>query len=166
MHRIRNAALALLLALVALPAFAAPPSADQIDRLLEVTDARKMIDDMLPVLMQQSTQMATSALPADATDADRRKLQDIMQAQQRGLADAMRWDRLRPMYVRIYGEEFSAEEVQAMIGFYESPEGRSAMAKMPQVLQRTMVEMQPMILEMVANMEREVKAAMASPGAE
>ena len=65
------APLALALTLAAAPAFAAPPTAAQVERLLQVMDAQKMADQMIPAMMQQSRAMLAQSLPADTTPADR-----------------------------------------------------------------------------------------------
>lgn len=138
------------------PAFAAPPSQAQVDELMEAMDARKMIDQMLPALMQQSQQMALQAMPAEGSAEDRAKLERMMEGQHRAMAQAMNWDRLQPMFSRVYAQVFTTAEVQAMIDFYRSPEGSSAMAKMPQAMQLSMVEMQPIMMELMQSFEREL----------
>ena len=78
------------------------------------------------------------------------------------------WKKLKPAYVRVYADTLSAVEVDAMTRFYESPEGRSVRLKMPQILQRTMLEMQPLIVslmqEQAARMRAEIEADAPAKG--
>lgn len=159
LHRRLLLAPGLALLLACTPALATPPGEALVQELLEVTDARKMMEQMLPAVMQQSQQMAMQALPADASDEDRAKLEQMMQAHHRALVRAFSWERLQPVYQRVYGEVFTAREVQAMIDFYRSPEGASAMAKMPQAVQLSMVQMQPIMLELMQAFEQELGTA-------
>ena len=41
------------------------------------------------------------------------------------MREEMTWDRLHPLYVRIYQESFTQEEIDGLIVFYESPASRS-----------------------------------------
>ena len=46
------------------------------------------------------------------------------------------------MYVRIYTESFTEDEVSGMISFYRTPIGQAAIHKMPLLMQKTMMEVQ------------------------
>mgnify|MGYP002138892882 CR=1 FL=1 len=48
----------------------------------------------------------------------------------------------------------SAEEIEAMTAFYGSDTGRSIMRKMPQAIQLSMEEMQPIMRTMIADMRK------------
>lgn len=67
-------------------------------------------------------------------------------------------------HVRVYADTLNAEEVLAMTRFYESPEGRSVMQKMPKVIQRTMQEMQPLAQAAMQKMMAELEAELARDG--
>ena len=43
----------------------------------------------------------------------------------------MTWDKLRPLYVRIYQESFTQEEIDGLIVFYESPAGIAFVERWP-----------------------------------
>lgn len=144
---------------------AAPPSAAQVERLLEVMDAQKVIDQMIPAMMQQSNTLVSQQLTRNgASDAEQQRLQRIMASQESTLREMLAWDKIKPVYVRVYTGTLTAEEVQAMTQFYESPEGRSVMQKMPQILQRSMQEMQPLAEAAMEKMVREIEAEMGEKG--
>ena len=138
---------------------AAPPTPAQIDRLLQTMDAQKVIDQMVPAMMQATrTQMEQLLDRNQASQADRDRMQRILAAQEASVRDMLSWDKLKPLYVRVYSDTMTADEVLAMTRFYESPEGRSVMKKMPQILQRTMQEMQPLAESAVQEMMDEIEA--------
>ena len=138
---------------------AAPPTPAQIDRLLQVMDAQKVIDQMVPAMMQATrTQMEQLLDRNQASQADRDRMQRILTAQEASVRDMLSWEKLKPLYVRVYSDTMTADEVLAMTRFYESPEGRSVMKKMPQILQRTMQEMQPLAESAVQEMMDEIEA--------
>ena len=143
---------------------AAPPSSAQIERLLQVMEAQKIVDQMIPAMMQQSRMMVEQNLAkSDTSEADKARANQVMASQEASLRAMLSWTNLKPVYLRVYSDTLSAEEVLAMTRFYESPEGRSVMQKMPQILQRTMVELQPLAQSAMEKMMAELQTEMAPP---
>ena len=153
------------LAVLGSNAQAAPPSTAQIERLLQVMDAEKVIDQMIPAMMQQSNALVDQRLASSgASKADKNRAQRMMAAQEASLRDMLSWNNLKPIYLRVYTDTMTADEVLAMTRFYESPEGRSVMQKMPQLLQRTMQEMQPLAQSAMEKMMADMEAEMTKGG--
>ena len=143
---------------------AAPPSSAQIERLLQVMEAQKIVDQMIPAMMQQSRMMVDQNLAkSDTSEADKARANQVMASQEASLRAMLSWTNLKPVYLRVYSDTLSAEEVLAMTRFYESPEGRSVMQKMPQILQRTMVELQPLAQSAMEKMMADLETEMAPP---
>lgn len=143
---------------------AAPPSSAQIERLLQVMEAQKIVDQMIPAMMQQSRMMVEQNLAkSDTSEADKARANQVMASQEASLRAMLSWTNLKPVYLRVYSDTLSAEEVLAMTRFYESPEGRSVMQKMPQILQRTMVELQPLTQSAMEKMMADLQTEMAPP---
>lgn len=163
MTAIRHRATALLLAVAC--AFAAPatlaaePSDAQVDRLIETMDMRRMIDDMFTQIDAMSLQMGEQFLDENATAEQREEMRQVIAKQQAATRKAMSWDALGPIYRKVYRKLFTAEEVDAMIAFYGSEAGRGILRKMPQAMELTMQEMQPMLHALVEDMKREIEAA-------
>ena len=55
------------------------------------------------------------------------------------------WEKLEPMYLRIYKESFTEEEVAGMLSFYKTPAGQAVIYKMPALMQKSMLEVQKMM---------------------
>ena len=143
---------------------ASPPSSAQIERLLQVMEAQKIVDQMIPAMMQQSRMMVDQNLAkSDTSEADKARANQVMASQEASLRAMLSWTNLKPVYLRVYSDTLSAEEVLAMTRFYESPEGRSVMQKMPQILQRTMVELQPLAQSAMEKMMADLQTEMAPP---
>ncbi|PJK11700.1 hypothetical protein CO614_07020 [Lysobacteraceae bacterium NML120232] len=143
------------------PAYAAPPSEQDLEKLMRVMDAEKIVDQMVPVIMSQTNQMLEQSLQSSGADEKARvDAQRVLASQEQALRKMLAWSKLKPIYVRVYADTLSDKEVQALTAFYESPEGRSLMQKLPQIMQSTLVEMQPMMIEaiqsMMQNIEKEI----------
>jgi hypothetical protein len=72
-----------------------------------------------------------------------------MHAKMIAMVDEMlNWDTLLPMYMRIYQESFTQDELDGMTAFYKTPAGQAVVRKMPLVMQRVLGEMQVMLKPM------------------
>ena len=148
----------------AAPATANPPSEASIKQLLEVTQARKLIDSIMSQmdnLMQQAVVQAAQGreIPDNVQkEIDRQRAE--MVAMMKELLD---WKKLEPMYVRIYQKTFTQQELDGMLAFYKTPAGAAVIAKMPAIMQNTMDEMQGMmgpVMEKVQRLQQDVVARM------
>jgi len=150
------------------PAPSNPPSEASVKQLLEVAQARKLIDSVMAQmdnLMLQSIAQATQGQkipPKVQKDIDQQRGEMI--AMMKELLD---WTKLEPLYVRVYQKTFSQQEVDGMIAFYKTPSGQAVIAKMPAVMQNTIEEMQQMmapVMQKMQKMQQDVVAEMKAEG--
>ena len=139
-------------------------SDESIRQLLEVAQARKLVDSVMKqmdTLMLQTIQEATRGQPIPPKV---QKQVDKNQAEVVALLkDVLDWKKLEPMYVRVYQKTFSQQEVDGMIAFYKTPSGQAVIGKMPTVMQNTMEEMQSMmgpVMQKMQKMQQDVIAEM------
>lgn len=134
---------------------AAPASEAAIKQLLELAQARKLVDSVMKqmdLLMLQTIQQATQGQqipPKIQKDIDKRQAEVVAM-----LKNLLDWAKLEPMYIRIYQKTFSQQEVDGMIGFYKTPAGQAVVSKMPRAMQNTMDEMQQMMAPVMQSMQR------------
>lgn len=64
------------------------------------------------------------------------------------------WEKLEPLYLRLYKESFTEQEVTGMLSFYKTPAGQAVINKMPLLMQRTMVEVQKMLSGAAPQMQK------------
>lgn len=155
-------ALATLLLLSAPFAQAAQPSDAQIDKLLQVMNYEEMKAGILKQMGIGMRDMAASMLPKDVSDQDRARFDRVMNQQVAFAGKLLAWENIGPIYRKVYGEVFTAEEVQAMIDFYASEQGRSLLKKMPLAMGRTMQEMQPMLQSMMVDLQKTLEKELKS----
>ena len=129
-------ALSLIVCLAAGPVLAAdaPASEASIQRLIEVTNARKTLDT---VMAQMDDMMQSSMQQAMAGQQLTPEQEQIMSETQTKMAnllkDDMRWESLSPLFIEVYRKTFTEKEVAGMLAFYRSKAGQAVVAKMPQV---------------------------------
>jgi hypothetical protein len=157
-HFTRIFALAVLLAAAPLAA-AQQPSEAQVDRLLEVMRAKETLDATLPQVQAMQQQMvAQMTADQDLDEEDRARINRMLESTNSSLATVLTWERMGPMYRDIYAQTFTAEDVEAIIGFYESPAGQKTLDKMPQLMQNTMNAVQQLVMPLLQQLEQDIAA--------
>lgn len=149
---------ALLLSFACLGAAAAPPSPESLDRLLKAMDAEQTVKNVQQYgeAMMKGT-IDRVAQVRQLTPEQRKKLDDAAQRQSAAMREEMSWAMMKPMYVQVYSETFTQEEIDGLIAFYESPSGRAFIAKMPMVLQKSMSFLQNRIDGLMQRMQGAIK---------
>lgn len=161
MNPIRLFALVLLL-LAAPLAAAQPPSQAQLDRLLDAMRARQTLEAMIPQVQASQRQMVQQMTAGqDLDEQDRARLDRILKITSIRMAEALAWEKMEPLYRNIYGQTFTGEDVEAMIGFYESPAGQKTIDKMPQLMQNTMQAVQQLVVPVLEQLEQDIAAELA-----
>ncbi|KTF41664.1 DUF2059 domain-containing protein [Xanthomonas translucens] len=156
--------LAALLALAASPALAEPPSDGDVNRLLSASRAQNMLDSMLPqieAMQRQQFAQLTAQRPLDA--AQQQKVQQIQERTQATVRKALSWQEMRPLYVSLYKQSFSRQDVLAMAEFYESPAGQSMLDKTPQLMQNLMGAIQQKITPLFADLQKDLEQTVNTP---
>jgi hypothetical protein len=113
---------------------------------MRVVDSHKMFDSMMgqyDTVMKNSMQQALEGEPI--TPEQQKQLGDMQAEITLAFKQEMNWEKLEPLFVKIYRDSFSQEEVDGMLAFYKSPAGQAVIHKMPLVLQNTMTEMQKLM---------------------
>jgi hypothetical protein len=154
-------------------ALAAPstaPTEASIRELLDVTKARGLIDgmmvqmdQMMKAAMAQASQGHESSHEVEAVvDRMREKMMGVMK-------EELDWSVLEPLYISIYQESFSKDEVEGMLAFYRTPVGQSMIQKLPLVIQKSMSSMQermgPMMKKLQVIQEEAMREVQAGGGA-
>lgn len=158
---------ALLLLAPLAPAHALDPApADaRLDRLLELTRARTMLEDMLPQVEISQQQMLAQLSAGHTLDADARaRLDAILAHSSAALRQALAWDTLEPVYRQTCRRTFSAGDVDAIIAFYERPAGQRMLDRMPALMQHTMEAVQQLMMPMLEQMQRDIAAELSNAG--
>ena len=160
-------AVLLLISIWVLPAQAqeahSPADDARIDRLLEVTRARGMLDATLPQIEASQQQMLAQMTAGRELDAaQQQRIDSLLASSSSAVRKALSWENLAPVYRDIYRQTFTGEDIDAMIAFYESPAGQRMLEKMPALMQNTMNAMQRLVVPMLQQMERDLAAEVSA----
>ncbi len=152
-------ALALSLALSAL-GYAAPPTPESVENLLLLVHSEKTLDSLFQSMDGLMKSTISRSLPTQANTSERKKVADAVQDKFfHALKEELSWDRMKPLFVQIYSESFSQEEIDGLTAFYTSPVGQAYIDKLPVILQKTMALAQARVLPMMQRVQEAMKQA-------
>ena len=141
-----------------------PPSEATIRQILEVMQARKLVDSMMAQMDTLMLQMVAQATQGQTIPPKVQKQIDQQRSEVMAMMrDILAWEKLVPLYVRVYQKTFTQQELDGMLAFYKTPVGAAMIAKMPAVMQNTMEEMQSSmgpLMEKMQQMQKDVAAQM------
>jgi hypothetical protein len=141
--RLAAALVWILMSAGAVAANNAPASDASIREMLELTNARQIIEGVkgqMGAMMNTAMQNATRG---QTLTPERQAIIDRMSAKMSAVAsDMLTWDALLPIYMRTYRDSFTQDEIDGVIKFYKSAAGQAYVKKLPLVMQNVMREMQ------------------------
>lgn len=149
-------------ALLTATAQAAPASQESVEALLIATKIESMVGGMYANVEQMMRQTMANESKGKALSAEEQRVLDAVPAKfVKVMREEMSWSKMRPMYLQIYQDSFTQEEVDGLLAFYGSPAGQAVLVKMPVVMQKSMVAMQSIIGPITKKMEIAVQEARA-----
>jgi uncharacterized protein len=153
MNAFQKAVVVLLLS--SATAMAAPASESSIKQLLDVTQAQQLLHGVRAQLDSLMNNAVQQALKGRTPTAGQQQVITNMQNKMVALLQAeLAWAKLEPMYLRLYKEAFSEEEIADMLSFYKTPAGQAVVHKMPVLMRKTMLEIQKMTSGLTPKMQQ------------
>jgi hypothetical protein len=136
-------------------AIAAPASDESIRQLLAVTQTQKLIDGMQTQIDEKLDSFAQQVMKEkNPSPSQQQALINMHNKVTTLIHGMMAWEKLEPMYIRLYKESFTEEEVVGMLSFYMTPAGQAVIKKMPVLMQKSMLEVQSISTEMTPKMQK------------
>ena len=165
MPTMRKTAVFLSAVLLSAAALAAPPSDAVIEELMALTKMEQMVATMQQGLDQEFASAMRGVLANEKlSDAQRAKIDAIFQKTGHMLREEMAWSKMRPIYVQIYRESLTEEDLAGMLAFYKTPAGQAMIEKMPIVMQKSMAitreQVMPRMMQRMQEMQKEIAQAL------
>jgi hypothetical protein len=141
--RLATALVWILMSAGAAAANNAPASDASIHEMLELTNARQIIEGVKGQMTAMMNTAMQNATRGQTLTPERQAVIDRMSAKMSAVAsDMLTWDALLPIYMRTYRDSFTQDEIDGVIKFYKSAAGQAYVKKLPLVMQNVMREMQ------------------------
>jgi hypothetical protein len=124
-------------------AFAAPSNEEAIKQLLVLTKTKDLVSGIQDQLKDMMRGGAQQALGGQIPNARQQKAIENMENKMLAvILKELSWEKLEPLYIRLYQETFSKEELDGMLSFYKTSTGQAVVNKMPILMQKAMLLMQ------------------------
>ena len=135
--------------------FAQTPSDESVRELLDVTNVRGLVDNM-QAQMAKAMDMSMKQVSAghELSSAQSAVMKKQIDRFQELIKDELDWSVLEPLYLGVYRDALTQEEVDAMIAFYKTPIGQSVITKMPIVMEKSMERMQARMGPMIQKLQQ------------
>ena len=145
--------IAIGLSLVIVTSFAQEVSrrAQLAGELLDLLNMQKMFDAAFDSIPKMQAQMFASEHMKPEEQA---KFNRQMQASMIATKKSMDWDSLKPIFVKIYADNFDEAELEGTIAYYKSPVGRRWIEKQPQIQAATMQAMAQLMPKIQAAVQK------------
>lgn len=143
-----------VLATVPCWAMAQQPSEASVLRLIEASRMSKMMSDQAMSSLRGVTDQLISK-NVTMTDAQRVKFKEYTERVAAIQKEVMSFDRMKPMFVKLYQDTFTQDEVDGMTAFYESPPGKALVEKTPKLMQNMAPMMGQLMQDMMPRLQAE-----------
>jgi uncharacterized protein len=137
-------------------------SEESVRKLLEVTESRKMLENVWQHV-EASMDMTMRQLLGDQklTAAQQKQMEEVRTKVVAIMREELSWEFLESMMMEVYTKTFTQDEVDGMLAFYASPAGRSVITKMPIAMQHSMEVMQQRMTTMIPKLQQMQKEMIA-----
>lgn len=143
-----------LLALFSASVHAAPVQDASIERLLTLTDAKKMHESVISDSDELIDSSIKPMLHRQNMTPEQQALMDSFLAKYKKIIkDELSWQKMLPAYIQIYRDTFTEKELKELIAFYESPTGQMYIRKTPVILDKTSMVMQQKMVSILTRMD-------------
>ncbi len=124
--------------------------AAKIDQMMELTH----YDRMMKQTLEQMKNMQLEQFKKLATPEARAESEEVQQKTMALLADRLSYEKVKPLFLKLYMDVFTEEEIDGIVGFYKSPAGKAMLEKTPQLMQRLMPMMQKLVSDLQPDLQK------------
>ena len=103
--------------------------------------------------LMRLNQLNAAGLPAQSTAGASEMINRVV-AQ---IEERMSWDKVKPEYTKVYADVFSEEEITGIVAFYKTPIGQAMLAKMPQLMSKSMEISQRRMADLMPEIQRQMQ---------
>jgi len=131
------------------------PTEASVRHLLDVMQVRQIVQTLSTQMDTMFDSMVNKQLEGQNITPEQQKEIDARRDAARGMVEELlSWDSMEHLYLKVYGDTFSQQEIDGMTAFYSSPAGQAVIAKMPLAMRNSMTEMQQRVREMIPKIQQ------------
>ena len=144
-----------MLVLMLIPIFVVADDASKtakVEQLMQLSNAEQNSKAVFEQM--KSAQIAQLRKNVDVPTQDTSAAEEIQTRIMDLIASNMSFEKLKPAMIKAYMDVFTEDEIDGILGFYQSPAGRAMLQKSPQVMIRMMGATQQQSGDLAAEIKR------------
>ena len=151
----KKALLITVVIMTAMGVFCADKAAERAaaEKLLSLMEVDKTMENTMEQAMNMPLAMIEQQ---NLTEEQKEEARASIEASMKVTKEKFAWKNLKKMFIDIYAEVLTVEELNGLIKFYESPIGQAYIKKQPQLTTLTMQKMQKLMGEAMPAIQKEV----------
>lgn len=126
-----------------------------------LTSHERAAAELVDVLQLEKLAMTTVDVMAQAMSGQGPISPELMDLIVEFTKEGMRWEDLRPDYIRIYRDAYTEAELRELIAFYRSPVGRKTIEMTPELMKRMTEIRQKRMQERLPELQRRIRVRLA-----
>lgn len=139
--------------------------------MLQLLHTGQLLDQTMKRMMDQEAMATARNLVKNTVNPeDRAKLDDFQKKISQLMDSKMGWKALEPDYVNMYANNFTDEQLDAILAFYKSPAGVALVDKLPtltsqakQIAQAKMAAFRPLLKQMLDDFAKTTATERTAP---
>ncbi len=143
------------------PAAPAPATQEDVQKLFEVMQSRKLMDGIMEAMKQRLPEMTADMIKKQVPNAsmeDMAQIQVFANEQVAKMIATMPVDEMLHAMIPAYRQHFTHDDVQQLTQFYSSPIGKKFLAEMPALMDESSRATEPVLRKwqesMMADMQK------------
>jgi hypothetical protein len=108
--------------------------------------------------MEQVVRMSENIVDSQQiSEEEKKKAKELIRASIESTVEEVTWEKMKGVFIDIYAETFTSEELEGIITFYETPIGKKFLEKQPQLTTVTLQKMQELVQGVMPEIQRKVR---------
>jgi hypothetical protein len=130
------------------------------EEFLRVSHTEQMLSQTMSTILNQTKSGAMQQMFGVTLTPEQTKESEELQGKLAAiLTSALSWEKLKPIYVKLYADTYTEQEMDGIIAFYKSPAGEAMLAKTPEIMTKANELVQQQMATVMPEIQKLIKDA-------
>ncbi len=131
--------------------YAEPAQVQTIESLFNITKAKQIIED---IYVQTDSLTNKMIAEMNITEQQKEITANYSKKSSAIIREVLTWEKLQKVIIKAYQDNFTEEDLQAMITFYKSPAGQKFLLKTPEITKTSMAIVKDSIKDIMPKLNK------------
>jgi uncharacterized protein len=130
----------------------------KVEEFFRVSHTEQMLSQTMSMALNQTKSGVLQQMAGvHSTPEETKSLNDFQDKMSAILTNALSWEKLKPIFVKVYADAFTEEELDGLVAFYKSPAGQAMIAKTPSIMTKSNELIQQQMAPAMAEIQKLVR---------